>query len=301
MRRYYREVLWVLADGRSGSAWLLELLNHKAEYRLMHQPFHPALVDGMGFLGGHQYVRPGDKYPTLLKQSAAVFSGQFFNARVDQGNPHFYFKRLLIRDIFAHLFAAWACDVFSEIKTLLLLRNPFAVAWSKAQKADWYWGGHPLEFLNQPYLYADHLQPLETELIALGEAADPVLQHLLNWCILHYVLMRDLPRSRVHCVFYEELIAAPEAQVEAVYAAYRPAALAESQLTQRELTSPARTAEQLPERPLRELFSQSQWEQAWTMLQLFGLETLYDAQGQPQPAQWEQVWENLYRDPLTVS
>ncbi len=61
----YKDVLWLIGDGRSGTTWVSSLINFDSHYREMFEPFHPAMVGEMDFLLPHQYVRPGDKHQKL--------------------------------------------------------------------------------------------------------------------------------------------------------------------------------------------------------------------------------------------
>jgi hypothetical protein len=44
--RFRYPIVWVIGDGRSGTTWLMELINWRKTYREMFEPFHPRFVNG---------------------------------------------------------------------------------------------------------------------------------------------------------------------------------------------------------------------------------------------------------------
>lgn len=153
----YKDIFWIIGDGRSGTTWIADLVNYRGTYRKMFEPFHPQLVTGMDIIQPHQYIRPDDSNHPLNVPAQDVFSGAFFNYRVDSRNRRFRYDGIVIKDIFANLLAKWATQQHPHIKTVLVMRNPFAVALSKAKKSDWLWLKDPLSLLSQQHLFEDHL------------------------------------------------------------------------------------------------------------------------------------------------
>lgn len=209
----YREVIWLIGNGRSGTTWAADLVNHNKGYREMFEPFHPHLVDGMGFLKLHQYVRPDDSNPELEAIAADVFSGRFRHPSVDQGNRSLIYRGLLIKDIFANLFARWVSLRFPQVKIVLLMRNPFAVALSTYRKRDWIWATDPLDLLNQTALHEDYLRPFEDLIRKTSRDGDYVLRQILIWAIINYVPLRQFRPGEIHICFYEDLINHPNQEV----------------------------------------------------------------------------------------
>ena len=119
----YSEVIWLIGDGRSGTTWVSDLINHDRKYRVMFEPFHPKQVRDMNFIVPHQYIRPFDSCEKLASIASDVFGGKFTHARVDSGNRSLLYDGLLIKDIFANLLCYWVVLRFSKVKPVLLLRN----------------------------------------------------------------------------------------------------------------------------------------------------------------------------------
>ncbi len=211
----YEEVIWLIGDGRSGTTWVADLLNHDRRYREMFEPFHPQHVDEMSFLTPHLYVRPNEPHVQLEKIAADVFSGTFTHPVVDSANQSRLYSGLLIKDIFANLFAHWASARFPDLKIILLIRNPFSVALSKHKKKDWYWVTDPMLLLTQKRLYEDYLHPFERLIRETSNSGDYILRQILIWSIINYVPLRQFMPGQLHIMFYEEMYADPENQVSA--------------------------------------------------------------------------------------
>ena len=139
----YADVVWLFGSGRSGTTWVSDMLNYKRGYREMIEPFRPLLIDDMRFLVLNQYVRPGSAFPQLDNVAARVFSGRFTHPDADSASKRLLYNGLLIKDVFANLFAYHLCQRFPHVKPALLIRNPFEVALSKHKKRDWNWTTDP--------------------------------------------------------------------------------------------------------------------------------------------------------------
>jgi len=71
-----------------------------------------------------------------------VLSGRFTHNRVDPRNRAFHYGGIVIKDIFTNLMAKWATERFPAVvpvMVVMVVRNPFSVAPSKARKSDWLW------------------------------------------------------------------------------------------------------------------------------------------------------------------
>ena len=148
---------------------------------------------------------------TLLKLTCKVFSGTFFHRRVDQGNLKLVYNRLLIKDIFANLFAYWAYEHFPHLKIILLIRNPFAVALSKYKVRDWPWMKDPKKFLDQSDLLEDYLSPFEDMIRQVGDSF--LERQILIWSIIHYVLLLQFNSNSLCTIFYEDFYRNPEREL----------------------------------------------------------------------------------------
>ena len=125
--------------GRSGTTWVADLINYCGNYRKMFAPFHPQLVEQVSNITLHQFIRPGDTGHPLYSITRDVLSGRFTHNRVDPRNRAFHHGRIVIKDIFTNLMAKWTTECFAAVVPVMVVRNPFSVAPSKARKSDWLW------------------------------------------------------------------------------------------------------------------------------------------------------------------
>lgn len=207
-RGRFEDAVWLVGDGRSGTTWLSEALKTAAAFRTVFEPFHPRYIPLMRNYPLSPYVRPDADEPRLAAFARDVFSGRFASSRADKGNRRLLYDGLLVRDIFAHMFLAWADVQFPAVRKVLLLRHLFAVALSKRQlhKKEWVWMTEPSELLNRIDLADDHLAPFE-DLIRGAEGFFE--KQIVLWAVVHHVSFRQLAPEQIHLAFYEELCADP--------------------------------------------------------------------------------------------
>ena len=206
----YREKVWLVGDGRSGTTWLANLINYQARYRFCFEPFHPKEERLPQALGPFPYIRPGSRPAELESHLRAVFSGQYQSWWSDQYHQGYRFEGLLVKCIFAHLFLGWADEILPEVRKVLLLRHPCAVAASKKALSNSYWANEPAQFWEQAELREDYLRPYEK---LIRTTTDPFLKSVVSWAIVNTVPLRQLGEGRFHIVYYERLCEEPEQEL----------------------------------------------------------------------------------------
>lgn len=209
----YDKTLWLIGDGRSGTTWVSNLINHDTYFREMFEPFHPEFVEEMDFISSHYYLSPdeiNEKFRSIANQ---VFSGKLFNLRTDQDNSPRIYKGLFIKDIFANLLSNWVYQNHSDIKITLLVRNPFAVASSKYAKRDWNWVSDPYTLLKQQSLKNDYLLKFEDLIHEVCREDDYILKQILIWSIIHYVPFKQFKSDQIHVMFYENVFLNPQQEI----------------------------------------------------------------------------------------
>jgi hypothetical protein len=209
----YQHKLWLIGDGRSGTTWLSNLINYDNYFRNIYEPFHPQIVPQANFLSSHHYERPSDENQHLHKFAEEVFAGCFWHPRTDSDNTIRIYKGLLIKDIFANLLSYWVHNNFRDVKTILLIRNPFAVAMSKYMKKNWTWVTDPISLLNQSKLRDDYLQEFKELIFETSKKNDFILNQILIWSIIHYVPFRQFNSDQIHLMFYEDVFANPVGEI----------------------------------------------------------------------------------------
>jgi hypothetical protein len=196
-----RKAVWLVGDGRSGTTWVANLIDYRKDYRSLYEPFHPLVWPSINYRNPFLYVRPDETEASVEPFARQVFSGMLRHERVDR---HSFALRaysgVLVKDIFANLLLRWVIAQFPHIKSVLLLRNPYAVAVSKLKKGIWM--REPSNFLENEKLRTDYLAPFED---VVRSAETPFEKHVCIWAVIYYVALSGLDLERVRVQFYERL------------------------------------------------------------------------------------------------
>lgn len=211
----YKDKIWIIGDGRSGTTWLSEILSNVNNYREMFEPFHPMLPYMKNFIP-NIYMRPNKDWPWLEDRIYNVFNGKFINDRVDDGNKINFYSGLLVKDIFANLFAYWAYQCLKDIKIILIIRNPFAVALSKLKAHKAYWFNDPLLLFNQHDLYKDYLYKYNELLENVLKRNDDLQKQILFWSIINYIPLSQFANKNIYIVCYEDIYQHPYATLNSI-------------------------------------------------------------------------------------
>ena len=206
----YKEKVWIVGDGRSGTNWLSSIINHDEQSRLLYEPIHPDKVVAMKRLHLFEYQRPEQENAALYALLKLAMTGTLNDSRANHANKLKLYSRLLVKDIFAHLLARWTTSSFPSVKPILIMRHPFDVAASKNQRQNWSWMTEPSLFLQQTDLVEDHLKPFE-DLIRTPQSYFE--KQITIWAIIHYVWFRQFKKDECQVVFYENLCRKPETEV----------------------------------------------------------------------------------------
>jgi hypothetical protein len=276
----HHDTVFVAGSGRGGTSWLSEVINHDSDYRYVFEPFNPSEVSLARPFGYRCYIRPGESRPELRERANKVVSGEVRGLWTDRFHRRFLARKRLIKDIRANLFLGWLSRSFPEMPIVFILRHPCAVALSKTKLG---WSSRLEEFLEQPGLVRDFLDPVAEEMRA---ATTEFERHVFAWCVETLVPLTHLDPGRAHLVFYENLCEAPEAELRGLYDYFgagfrdvpvetllRPSDLARSGSAVLSGRDPVRSwREELGEREVRRAFE---------ILGYFGLDRIYGASPMP--------------------
>ena len=211
------EDIWIAGDGRSGTTWLANLINYQGRLRFLFEPFHPQNEPRMAPFGAFPYLRPGAAAPQFEAYTRSVFSREFqspWSARFAEGSV---FDGVLVKCIFSNLFLGWADRILPDVRKILLLRHPCAVAASKVSLSSqgWGWETQGARFPDRAGLREDYLLPHESLIRQVQE--DPFQHYVLCWAILNKVPLQQLRKDRLHVVFYERLCTEPERELRSLF------------------------------------------------------------------------------------
>ena len=210
----YRNTIILAGTGRSGTTWVANILNYNKRYRYMDEPFHPRRVRLIKKIGGIPYLRPEDKNENIHNIISQVISGRIRSIYINRHNSKYISNKRLIKDIHISIILKWIKINFPEIPLILLLRHPFAVAYSRARLKWWDADAILIKYLRQDKIVEDFLTG-KTEIVK--NLKDDFLKFVFIWCIENIIPLRQLNESEIHLVFYENLCRHPEKEAKKMF------------------------------------------------------------------------------------
>lgn len=206
-----RATTFVAGTGRSGTAWVANIVNYDRRARYVFEPFNPYKVPECAAFRYRQYLRPEERSERYVGPARLIISGRITNDWIDQFNTAVVSRRRVVKEIRANLMLKWLKERFPGIRLIVMFRHPCADANSRLRLG---WQSHLDELLAQDDLVADHLAPFVAEMRA---ARTPFEQHVFLWCAETYVPLRQLAAGDAAFVFYERLCTTPEAEVSRLF------------------------------------------------------------------------------------
>lgn len=295
--RTFDSLIFVAGTGRSGTTWLVDLLNADNRHRVIFEPLRPrwGALDGFDLPA---YIRPDCEDPHLVGLVRNILLGNFKSNRwTGRGNERIISSRRIVKDVHSNLRLAWLREQFPRFPIILIIRHPCAIAASRQRLGD----DTSLDrFLEDAMLVEDHLHPFVDGLRRLDS---PFERQIARWCIETYVPLRQFGRRHeIAVVLYEHLVASPGATLEDLFETLGrpvPAAVYEK------VGKPSLTTYR-PDEPLafaadavaewRKQLGSQQVERALELLALFGLDRLYGFQPEPRLSDGRRLLE-LYAVP----
>jgi hypothetical protein len=274
----HQSSVFLAGSGRSGTTWVAGIINHRNDYRLVFEPFHPTRVGICKNFRRKQYLRPDDRREEYLLPARRVLTGRLRNLWTDRFNSKLVARRRLIKEIRANLLLGWLGENFPGMPIVLLMRHPCAVA------ASWLalgWRDNLSETMEQEELVEDFLLPVEAE---IRGARDAFERHLFSWCIENYVPLRQFGPGEIHLSFYENFLVHPEDELRRLFAFLGEAFDGRVWRAMRR-PSPLSRREMSPSvDPWHRSVSGARLERAVEILGLFGLDRVYGEGAMPDPS-----------------
>ncbi len=187
-------------SGRSGTTWLGQIINHGNVYRDIFEPFHPQRVALVRHWPVMRYLptdASAEHEGSVIKR---LLAGHVRSAWTDAYNRKTFVSQRLIKDIRANLLLGWIAHNCPDVKLLLAMRHPCAVAHSRLKLK---WDTHLSELLAQPMLMRDHLEAHRPTIERIQREGDAWQRHLTMWCIENLVPLRQLRAGQAHVMQYE--------------------------------------------------------------------------------------------------
>ena len=290
----YRNTIFLAGTEKSGTTWISDIINYNNAYRYIFEPFWADQVSECYNFKPQQYLRPDDDDPYYLETARAILSGQLRNKWADKYHRRFIANKRLVKDIRANLFLKWIKFHFSEIPIVFLLRHPCAVARSHMRRTHL---ERDLEnFLNQDELMADFLAPFKEEIF---KAEDKFDRLIFRWCIQNYVPLKQFRPGEMQVVFYEHFCETPESEIDAMFSFL---GLSYDERVYKFLRKPSAVSREESAiisggdlvNDWRKDISQAQIRRAVEILNMFGLDKLYNEASMPYPEGLYDVMEATF-------
>ncbi|MGQ0669030.1 MAG: sulfotransferase [Actinomycetota bacterium] len=280
-----RDTTFVAGTARSGTSWISEVINHRNEYRIIHEPLRRERLRVTRVFRPRHYLRPDDRTPEYLRAMETILSGDIRSIWTDKYNRKLLPSKRLVREVRGNLLLPWIHGAFPEVAIVLVLRHPCAVVASQLR-----WGREwPVDlsrFLAEPALVEDVLAPFASEIASANSEFE---RHIFAWCIESYVPLHQLRPGEIQVVFYENLCTTPAAELERLlgFLDARPDGGALARLG-RASSSTRKDSAIVTGGDLvsgwRAHVSDGELRRAVEILELFGLDRIYGDDPMPRPA-----------------
>ncbi len=280
-----QEAVWLFGDGRSGTTWLANVINHDQRLAYYFEPIHFGDADLVGRVGGlrpTKYMSVDREAPALEGVVDEILRLRFAPRRQPPPDAK---QGVLVKDIFANLMIGWLGERWPWVKKILLVRHPFAVAASKVrleERAGWQFAAASPEVLAQYDLQSDFLGPYES---LFAQELEPFEAHVLAWAVAHYVPLSQLGKDDIHVVFYEDLLDNPAATSNELFRF-----LYGDQWRRHRWPAPRSAFDEPSHTSSDRVFAADAWipvvsegqrRRGRAILQHFGVDTIYDQEGRP--------------------
>lgn len=198
--------------GRSGTTWLCDMINAENNMRVLFEPFRPDKVPLVKHFAWRQYLRPEETAREYMDPARRILSGKLRNPWVDRYNRCLFPHGRIIKDIRTNLMLGWLANHFPELRMVVIMRHPCAVAESKLRLG---WDSKLDLMIDQEQLKMDYLGPY---MHAIARVSGLFEEHVFNWCIEYAVAFHQLKGFNYHLVRYEDLCASPITEMARLYA-----------------------------------------------------------------------------------
>ena len=208
-----KKKVYMIASGRSGTTWISEVINYRNNFRDILEPFRSDRAVFCEGLPKHPYFSSTKDNTYAKKVYRKIMTGRVLDKWIDRLNTKWFTRKLLIKSICGHFITDWLIDEYPEMKTIYLMRHPFAVAHSKF-KITGQWDPTLMPYIEHEELI-DTYFPAQKEFIK--QAHTPFESFIIGWCIENYVGLKQIEGKNVHLITYEDFCLEPEKEVKDLF------------------------------------------------------------------------------------
>ncbi len=280
----YRNSILLVSTGRSGSTFVSNVINYKNDHRIIFEPFKSDRVPAFKGLKYPTYVAQDDLFSKYRLSVEKILRGKLRNDWSDGHNKKHIASKRLIKTIRGNLMLKWIKNNFPELPVIFLIRNPFAVV-DSWMRANWEDENVRTVILSQPELINDYLTPFIED---YKKASAGFELCFFNWCINYFIPLQQFKGEQFFITFYEHYILEPEEEAKRVFN-YLGIADYDLKKILSIIKKPSRTTRK--DSPLfndkdilnhwKQRFTKEQIDRGYEILELFGLDKIYDKNSIP--------------------
>lgn len=217
--------LIIYGSPRGGTTWIADLIRADKEIATVYEPFG-LYVPEMKKRGAYRCLDIADSVHE--KAYLRHFKALIYRSKIepsctipDEKIKLIFAKRSMVKCIKAHYNVAWFARHFSEMKFIVLFRNPYAVIASQLSY------GNPSQFYLSPHEENDHslvwTKKLEPYRALVEGCVHPEEKLCLAWCLSTKEMLeqiKTLASGSGKVLFYEDMIKQPMKHWEALKKEY---------------------------------------------------------------------------------
>ena len=199
--------LYLASWQRSGSTWLAQIIASMPGTRLVYEPANVRqrlFADGEPRMASLPLSGPGSDVGEDGVFLSNALDGSLRSPWMDRMNRTHRATRRVVKDVRTIAILPWIVDTFPTVPMVLLLRHPAAVAHSLIE----------LGWVRDPEVETADGQLAEDPEARRAYRQRTLLDEVALWSTHHGWAMSHPAVSRVHVVFYEDLVNQPDAEID---------------------------------------------------------------------------------------
>jgi hypothetical protein len=274
-----RNTLFLAGEGRSGTTWISNMINAKQKYRDIFEPFNRLYNLNQLLFLAHHYFEPDQRYPEHYKVAERILRGKVKSVVIDFNNRGLLYKKRLVKEITASMYLKWLHIQFPDMPMIYIFRFPLAIAYSRVKRG---WGIFDRDLISEPAIQKFLVDKLDV--IEELDLNHPFLNQVFSVCLNHYIVLQDCRDSNILLLFYEDFKRDPLRNLQRIEAHTRHL-IDKAAASQASEGAGFSHGKMLHNREVinkmagefgSEVISDALW-----MMQIFGLDKMYDQSGQP--------------------
>lgn len=213
-----RENIILFSEPRSGSTWVMNLLQQIPETAVIWEPEHPdygVLDPKLGFNSDIQYIPKDAQWKAAKEEYSKILSGQKLSKWSIEQSPFrdwLKARQLIVKFVRATALMPWLLKEFKfKHKPIFLIRHPMAVVYSQIRA---FFEDEPFEKFSLPQQpYQDFIDQHKAFLQTLTTKLEV---RLAFWCLNNKVILQE-PKDHFIRIHYEDILLEPESTLKRLF------------------------------------------------------------------------------------